>query len=630
MHGWPLRIVSLSALGCLALSGPAPLVAASFAMLAVLFPRSWAGRNWLGGHVAAIVSAVAVGLLVGVVEGFAVFLAWLSVHQAWTGTGAVDARVALLLDVLMVLLACVGAVSPLLAPLLLAFAISSPVALMRAQGAEGGRLELGVATSVAALNVVFFALLPRMQAGMLADAGASGRPAFPEDVQLGDDFAGTDDAALVLRLHAVDRGGARVAGPFYVRGRTLDTFDGRRWTASNAAPNPATGSWGIATDILLEALDDDVIFGPPEILGVDGLAGAHLEGAGWRFAGGGRKVRYTVHSRSVPLGTVLTRGHDWLDLPPVDPAVATLIDAIAPGETDPLVLIGAFTAYLRDGFSYTEVPEAPVGDPLRWFLLESKTGHCEYYATALAIMLRARDVPARLATGFYSEETSAVDGWVNVRRGHAHAWVEVPVAGGWAVLDASPTGSLPSPSIGLLQAAVEAVETAWSKVVLDYDLESQLDALAVVGGAFVPEVPGDEIRTRGRQGFAGFVITFVAVSAMGTVARLFIRWVSRERGGGAPHDPIARALRDARRLAIRRGWPIPPALPPLSSAEWLTLHAGGCAAPMHELAWLHYRARFGGEVLPGAAAEAARLLRAMRALPHRQPQQSTSREPLAD
>lgn len=617
MSGWPLRIASVAALGCLSLSGPAPMVASIFGILAILFPRPWGERNWNGGHGAAIVSAFIVGVAVGVVEGFAVFLAWLSVHRAWTGSGPADARVALLLDTLMVLLACVAAISPLLAPLLLAFSICAPIALSRSQGAEGRRLELGIAGSVTVLNLIFFALLPRMQAGMLADAGLVGRPAFPDDVQLGDDFAGRDDAELVLRLHAQTRAGTPVSGPFYIRGRTLDTFDGRRWTASGVVPISPSGPWNVVTDVVLEALEDNVIFGPPEILGVDGLPGAHLENAGWTFAGGGRKVRYIVHSRDVPLGAVLPRGHDWLELPPLDPAVATLIDAIAPGETDPRTLIGAFTAYLHSGFTYTEAPDPPIGDPLRWFLVESKTGHCEYYATALTVMLRARDVPARLATGFYSEETSAVDGWVNVRRGHAHAWVEVPVEGGWAVVDASPTGQLPAPSIGPFQAAAEAVETAWSKLVLDYDLEAQLDTLAVVGSAVVPSVQGDALRTRGRQGFVGFLISFAAVSAMGTFARLFIRWVSRERRPSGPVDATARALRDARRIAARRGWVIPPALPPLAGAEWLTTQAGEAAAPMTALAWLHYRARYGGEPVVGASAEVGRLLAEFRNLPYR-------------
>src|SRR5207248_7130841 len=60
--------------------------------------------------------------------------------------------------------------------------------------------------------------------------------------------------------------------------------------------------------------------------------------------------------------------------------------------------------FLRD-FVYTLDPPKPVGDPLVHFLLRSKAGHCEYFASAAAMMLASRGVPARLVTGSYGGES---------------------------------------------------------------------------------------------------------------------------------------------------------------------------------------------------------------------------------
>ena len=77
-------------------------------------------------------------------------------------------------------------------------------------------------------------------------------------------------------------------------------------------------------------------------------------------------------------------------------------------------------------------------DPLEHFLLVSRKGHCEYFATAAALMLRASGVPARYATGFSVQESSAPGKWI-IRSRHAHAWVLVYLNGQWVDMDPTPS-----------------------------------------------------------------------------------------------------------------------------------------------------------------------------------------------
>ena len=84
------------------------------------------------------------------------------------------------------------------------------------------------------------------------------------------------------------------------------------------------------------------------------------------------------------------------------------------------------------------------GDPLVNFLLRSKAGHCEYFASAAAMMLAARGIPARLVTGSYGGEVGLFSRAIVVRGGNLHAWVEADLDGkGFTVLDPTPAAGIP-------------------------------------------------------------------------------------------------------------------------------------------------------------------------------------------
>lgn len=106
----------------------------------------------------------------------------------------------------------------------------------------------------------------------------------------------------------------------------------------------------------------------------------------------------------------------------------------------------ALEHHLRETYEYTydTVPQQGY-TPLDAFLFESKRGHCEYFASALAMMLRAIDVPSRVVTGFSLGEPNPVTGYYEVRGLDGHAWVEAYIDGGWLMLEPTPFYPLPHP-----------------------------------------------------------------------------------------------------------------------------------------------------------------------------------------
>jgi len=136
----------------------------------------------------------------------------------------------------------------------------------------------------------------------------------------------------------------------------------------------------------------------------------------------------------------------------------------------------AFTYTLAD---YTQ--DASV-DPIEDFLVNRKSGHCEYYASALTVMLQKLGVPARVATGFKGSDYNTSGRFHIVRQRHAHSWVEafVPEEGRWRRLDPTPAAArlaeLQSRRSGL-QDFIDYVDDLWAVHVLGYNARKQREAL---------------------------------------------------------------------------------------------------------------------------------------------------------
>lgn len=102
--------------------------------------------------------------------------------------------------------------------------------------------------------------------------------------------------------------------------------------------------------------------------------------------------------------------------------------------------VASVRAYFRRGFGYSRfVTERAAGvTALEDFLLRTRRGHCEYFATAAVLLLRAAGVPARYAVGYAVHEWSALERRYVVRANDAHAWALVWLDGAWRELDTTP------------------------------------------------------------------------------------------------------------------------------------------------------------------------------------------------
>ncbi len=166
----------------------------------------------------------------------------------------------------------------------------------------------------------------------------------------------------------------------------------------------------------------------------------------------------------------------YLKLPPLDIRIAKLAEEIttqAPSNYEKAV---ALEQYLSTHFGYTlELPRSVPRDPVANFLFERKHGHCEYFASAMAVMLRSLHIPSRMVTGFRGGEYNDITGQYVVRASDAHSWVEAYFPGfGWISFDPTPAGGAPTRTgWSRMQLYVDAAASFWREWIINYDVSHQ-------------------------------------------------------------------------------------------------------------------------------------------------------------
>lgn len=104
-------------------------------------------------------------------------------------------------------------------------------------------------------------------------------------------------------------------------------------------------------------------------------------------------------------------------------------------------IIATVDSFFKNNFEYSLDLEAlkPADTPLSDFLLNTRLGHCEYFASATALLLRQAGVPARYNVGYVYDEFSELEDMFIVRDRNAHAWVSAYVEGKWRLVDTTPS-----------------------------------------------------------------------------------------------------------------------------------------------------------------------------------------------
>ncbi len=369
-------------------------------------------------------------------------------------------------------------------------------------------LSLIAGGAILVLTACFFLVLPRTAGAALRRLVTERTvlAGFSEDVRLGQIGEILQRSTPVMRVRV--RQGALPDHARW-RGATLVRFDGRRWFTPPSAGGfiPLdSGRAFLATDTerrragarvlyevhLLPAVSGVVfVAGVPEVLWMD-APGLWRTPAGTLRAAPGMPsaLRYAVHSflgdpGPSPFALRPSELQDYLQLPPMDPRVPALAQRVTRGAGTDEAKARALEGFLASRYGYTlELPAQESVDPLAHFLFERRKGHCEYFASAMAVMLRTLGIPSRVVTGFHAAAYNPVSGWYVVRSSDAHSWVEAWIPGrGWLTFDPTP----PAPAArrasvwARLGFYLEAAEMFWQEWVVGYDRERQL-LLAVLMG----------------------------------------------------------------------------------------------------------------------------------------------------
>jgi len=354
-------------------------------------------------------------------------------------------------------------------------------------------------------SLIFF-LLPRVSSRYLTaySPASDVSTGFTDRVQLGRIGQIQQSSALVMHIEVEND----LAGAYDLkwRGVALGSFDGRVWSNPSeqrlvhrandgsyqlgGVTPAATGEQRrrIRYHVLMEPLGTNVFFlaeRPQSLAGNFRQISTDAGGAVYNQDGDHPINRYEAESelaepaesdlRLAP-NTVPGALDGYLRLPPVDiriPKLAEEITAAAPNNYDKAV---ALERYLSTRFGYTlDLPSTTPRDPLAYFLFERKAGHCEYFASAMAVMLRSLRIPARMVTGFRTGEFNDLSGQYVVRASNAHAWVEAYFPGyGWVSFDPTPGGSLQTRSgWSRVSLYLDAAASFWREWIINYDVAHQ-------------------------------------------------------------------------------------------------------------------------------------------------------------
>ncbi len=302
---------------------------------------------------------------------------------------------------------------------------------------------------------VGLAQMQQWMGGMIADWHLSRGESDPS--------RGLTDIGTLGRLKQRDTIVARVTGAArdVARGRLLhrasyNTYVGTTWLGRRAereeleageggatwtlAPGPAQARLTIAQRV---ERGSTVLALPPGVTRLTGLAATAVNHTGLGLVQAvvdGDWIQYGAEFASAIAHFDAPGGQDRA-LPPAE--IAAFRRIAAELGLDGLPPAQAVQRVMRhlSGFSYSLWRDAPPPagvTPLADFMTRTKSGHCEYFATAATILLRAAGIPARYATGYAVMEYSALEQAYVVRARHAHAWTRAYVDGRWVDLDPTP------------------------------------------------------------------------------------------------------------------------------------------------------------------------------------------------
>lgn len=342
----------------------------------------------------------------------------------------------------------------------------------------------------------------------------------------------------------------------YLKVYALDLFDGRVWTQSNYAQQRKRQElrgqrvpekqWQhrkvtvISPSALRTMLPSD---GAVQLSPNPQLPGLYLSDGGSLVLPTTLRRQVTYDYWTVPndAGEQLHSRFDlprYTKAPPTSPELRAWLDQRLGSETDKYQQALKLTNYLRDNFTYTlGAPELSRLSPIDDFILHQKEGHCERFASALAVLLRMQGIPSRVGLGYMPIEMNQIGKFYNIRVRHGHAWTEAWFPNrGWVIMDATPAGrEVPKETSNWLPATRDWIEYTWYSKVVEFSANDQQSLVDTAVGALngVGQFTWDNL------GY--FIAVLLVIGLTPVVLRAVRRWQGTDRATPSRDVQLRRA-----------------------------------------------------------------------------------------
>lgn len=335
---------------------------------------------------------------------------------------------------------------------------------------------------------------------------------FSEEVELDDIGKILEKTDPVMAVKLYKNGAPYISKtPLYWRGLSFQYYDGSAWQEFQAKGRrshyyitqkvplslirrlPNCPVEDITQEVILQPLDSKILF---SLYLAIHLESAALKSIKYRE---NSEVLATAYNRGFPLKyKIISRiprpseedlrtastqypmriMREYLQLPEeMSPRVHALARQAAPDDEYPTPYdkARAIETFLSTNYRYTlEIRHTPETEPVEDFLFNLKEGHCEYFASAMVVLLRSLDIPSRLVNGFRNGEWNRFGKSYLIRQNDAHSWAEVYFPDiGWITLDPSPVmGTRALPGLSLpwnLRQLLDLLEIRWYSYIIGYE-----------------------------------------------------------------------------------------------------------------------------------------------------------------
>ena len=374
---------------------------------------------------------------------------------------------------------------------------------------------------ITVLAVPLFFAFPRVGgAGLGSNQSEASRiTGFSESVRLGEmgTLLQNDQTVMRVRLENAEN----LTNPRW-RGIALDYFDNQGWSRSRGRrlqqfdkternvfivdQSSRAGGLVIQT-VYLEPIQTPVLFALSRPIVVEGnfpLINKDAENSlNVRNLFGAERTSYRVYSDTFQPGAEKLRKDNgaykpnswrYLQLPEnLDSRISDLAGQITKQSGSRYDKARAVENYLQTQFGYTLEQKSKGEQPLADFLFNVREGHCEYFSTAMAVMLRTQGIAARVVNGFQTGEYNETADVFVVKQKDAHSWVEVyfPQEDAWIPFDPTPFagqngagGGASGGFLGAFKKYLEALETFWIQYFVAFDNQEQRSLFRSVRSEF--------------------------------------------------------------------------------------------------------------------------------------------------